>query len=525
MYIKIRTKLIAVLTTFTVALLGVAAYLLITEKTGELTHDIFLNTVQFADFSSEGIISDYDLYLEEGGFVYFSREVREILAQNEYIYAIKLINYKGEIVYDSQVDVKQKYGGVPRLVKDNNQIYQIQSVNPSVATFDGEIVYLTTSAEDGNLIYVDDEENEMDPIEPGTKIKYFVQPADARFSIVYEMTYENLVERIDAMKMRILYLALLGVLLGILMSIVFTSKLSRSVKILAQGAQVIATGDFKHKVYLHTNDEFEILGNAFNKMGDDLEISTKAIIREEQMKKELDLAASIQMELIPKRIPRLAGMDVAAGMIPAAEVGGDSYDVVMPDENSLVSYIGDATGHGVPAALIASITNALFYHFAHEGDIKNALIEANKVLKEKTTTNMFITLCITHYDATTGKFSYASAGHEKVLLYKAVQNKVIEMPGGGMALGMAADISGVITVQEIPMEPGDTALLYTDGIPEAWKSEKEQYGIVNLKRALQEYSDLPTAEAIKNAMLADVKEYTGGYEQKDDMTILVFKKS
>lgn len=524
MLISIRSKLILIITGFTVALLGIAAYLFITEKTNEMTHDIFLNTAQFADLSSDKIITDYDLYLKEEGFVYFNRDVRNILAQNENVYALKLVNYKGEIIYDSETDKTAKYVGASRMVEDMNRLYQVQAVNPSVMTFDGRIVYLTTE-DDGDIKYVDDAENVVEPIKPGMKIQYFVQPVSSRFAVVYEMTYENLSARVYAMKMRIFYLALLGVLLGIVLSFVFSNKISKSIDALTNGASIIAKGDFKYKVYLHTGDELELLGNAFNKMGDDLAESTKAIIYREQVKKELELAAAIQMNLLPGTLPKVAGMDMAAGLLPAEEVGGDCYDFIMRDPNNLIAYIGDVTGHGIPSAIVVSIANALFYTFAHEPNIKDVLVKANKVLKDKTTTNMFITLCMVHWDATAQKMQYVSAGHEQILLYKAKNKKVMEMPAGGMALGMMPDISSVLNISDIPMESGDVAVLYSDGIPEAWKSKSESYGMQNLKRAVQEYSDLPTAEALKNALFADVKEYCGKYKQMDDMTMLVFKKS
>lgn len=523
MIISIRTKLIFILTGFTVILLGIAAYLFVNEKTNEMTHDIFLNTVQFADLSSDRILSDYDLYLKEGGFVYFNRNVQSILAQNENIYALKLISYKGDIIYDSDVDKTEKYTGNERTVKDIDKLNQIQAANPSITTFDGKVVYLLKE-EDGDIKYVDDTEAPTEPVQPGTRIRYFVQPIDSRFAIVYEMTYENLLDRIFAMKVRMLYLALLGVLLGIALSLLFASKISKSIRALVAGAEIIATGNFKHKVNLRTNDELEILGNTFNKMGDDLEESTKAIVYREQVKKELELAAAIQQNLLPKEVPKVAGLDVACGLLPAEEVGGDCYDFIMLDPNNLISYLGDVTGHGIPAAIIVSIANALFYTFAKRSSIKDVLTEANKVLKQKTTTNMFITLCMTHWDATTGSMKYVSAGHEPILLYKAKNRRVVEMPSGGIALGMVPDVSSLLQVSEISMEKDDVAILYSDGIPEAWKNKAETYGMQNFKRAVQEYSDLPSAEAIKNAIFADVKEFCGKYKQMDDMTVVVFKK-
>src|SRR5690606_32671105 len=145
---------------------------------------------------------------------------------------------------------------------------------------------------------------------------------------------------------------------------------------------------FKHRVYVKTKDEVATLANAFNSMAQELEISTKALVYKERVAKELEIAANIQKELLPKEIPVISGLDIAAGILPAEEIGGDCYDFLATDDNNLLMYLGDVTGHGVPAGIVVSIANALIYNYSHDTDMREILSQVNRILKVKTSSNM-----------------------------------------------------------------------------------------------------------------------------------------
>lgn len=138
---------------------------------------------------------------------------------------------------------------------------------------------------------------------------------------------------------------------------------------------------------------------------------------------------------------------------------------------------------------------------------------------------MFMTLVMLKWIASQGKLKYVSAGHEQMVHFHAAEKKVTLTPAGGIALGMLNDISKTLNENEVLMEKDDTLIIYSDGIPECWKNEKEMYGMARLKRAVSEYSDLPSAFALRNALLADVKEFAGKYKQMDDITLIVLKRT
>ena len=174
---------------------------------------------------------------------------------------------------------------------------------------------------------------------------------------------------------------------------------------------------------------------------------------------------------------------------------------------------------------MVSIANALIDSYVYLKDPKQILIQANKILKKKTRTNMFITLILWHWNPTTSQLNLVNAGHEVPLKYTANPVKTEELQKGGLALGMIPDITPLMKDQVVELQKGDCIILYTDGIPETWRNEKEQYGMPEFKRVVTQSCDLPSAEAIKVALLADPKQWSQGYEQKDDMTIMVLKKT
>jgi len=138
---------------------------------------------------------------------------------------------------------------------------------------------------------------------------------------------------------------------------------------------------------------------------------------------------------------------------------------------------------------------------------------------------MFITLVLWHWNVKTQKMNVVNAGHEVPLKFTASTVKTDEMNKGGLALGMMPDISALMKDQYVELAKGDCLVFYTDGVPETWRNEKEQYGMPEFKRVVTQSCDLSSALAIKMALLADVKQWSQGYEQMDDITVMVVKRT
>lgn len=520
---SIKTKLIAVITLLIVGLFATAAIVLIREKQKELTNDIFFESRTFGELTANIIADDYNLYLAEGSFVYFNREINDIFQKTQDIDKIEVLNYTGELLYDSIEETQRQYEGPIRKVTDPGLLQQIQAFYPSIRTIGDRIIYLKKD-ENGAIKYVDINENPVTELGDLERIRFFIFPTGDEFAIAYHLNYANLDAMIIADAIRIALLALLGMIIGLILAIFVANKITRPIRKLKKSSEIIATGDFEHRVNIKTHDELEILGNSFNKMAADLDKSTKALIYKERVAKELELAKKIQDGLIPKEIPDLKGLDISAGVVPAEEIGGDVYDFLKRDDENTMFYVGDVTGHGVPSGILVSITSAMFYSHLKNPDMKEMMIEVNRVLKAKSPPNMFITFCLLNWNEKNEKLTYVNAGHEQIIHYKESDKSVGLLKAGGIALGMFPDIRKMISEQEILLEKDDCAILYSDGIPEAWRSEKEQYGMDRFKNAVQKYGSLETATAIRNAILKDVSDFIGDHKRMDDITIMVIKK-
>ena len=505
-----------------VVIFTIAAFLFINEKKTEMADDIYINSLAFAKLTAANVAHNYDLYLDQNSFVYFNREISSIFEKNDDVSAIKVISYDGVILYNSDEDKDKRYEGAERLTVDSVLVDAVQAENVSVKVLEGDSVFLKQDVE-GDISYVDKNENVIESLESGILFEYLVVPANEKYSVVYTLDYSNLEARVAAMMKRIIYLAIFAIMLGMFLSFGLSSQLTRPISKLVKGASKIAKGDFKARVEINTRDEMKFLGNAFNQMARDLEVSMDAKLYKERVTHELELAKDIQKQILPDMVPEVDGLDIAAGIIPAAEIGGDVYDFI-PQKEKLLMYLGDVTGHGVSAGIVSSIANALFYGYAGNEDLEKIMDGVNRVMKAKTMSNMFMTLCLTQWDSIKKKFTYVSAGHEQIIHYKSSENSVELAPAGGVALGMVKDITQNISVDEIDMQEGDFVVIYSDGIPEAWKNDDEKYGMDRFKSAVQKFGDLDSALAIKKAILADVKQFSGDHEQMDDITLIVAKR-
>ncbi len=525
----LRGKLVLGISIFIVVLFSITAFLQVSEKKKELINDIFIESRSFAELTSDSLVDNYKLYLIPNSFVYFNRSFQDLTAKNEHLGWVKIVSYDGKILFDSNTEKEAQYQGEARMVEDAELLKQIQSKNFSekVAGQDRRIYYKKIVDDQGQVSYdaVDANENPTQALSSDQRVEYVVQPADEEYSVIYGISYQALAARIQATQIRILLLAVFGVGLGILLAIIFGSSVTKPLRQLKKGAEILATGDFSHRVTVKTKDEVYDLAQTFNKMAADLQESMKAMIYKERVGKELELAKQIQQRILPKIIPQAKGLDICAGIVPAEEIGGDCYDFLQPNKDELLFYLGDVTGHGVPSGIVVSIANALFYSMAGSDNLDVILSRVNEVLRAKTTPNMFITLVLMRWMIEQQKFSFVSAGHEKIIHYKASVDTVELLPSGGLALGMVKDVSKLLKVVEVELEKGDVLFIYSDGIPEAWRNKKEIYGLERLQAMIKDYAKFDTALSIRNALLADVYMYRQGYKQMDDMTCIVVKKT
>ncbi|PIQ77993.1 hypothetical protein COV82_02180 [Candidatus Peregrinibacteria bacterium CG11_big_fil_rev_8_21_14_0_20_46_8] len=527
MFHSIKSKLIVGVTALIVVLFSATAFQLIEEKKEELAHDIYVQTRALTELTTPKIADLYETFLAENSFVLFNRELKDVVfRKSDDIEALKIFSFAGEILYDSIAEENRAYEGDTRTVEESGLTERIKSRLPSYALEPregegGRLVYLKKN-QDGTFLAVDRDERPIPPIADDERIANIVFPFDGRFAVQFDLTYAALDARVARMQERIILLTLFGILLGFGFAWFTSTRLTRPIQKLTQGALKLATGDFSTRVFVKTRDEVGVLASTFNQMAVDLQKSLEARVYKERVAKELELASKIHTQILPKELPQVRDIEIAAQVIPAAEVGGDSYDFISVTENKHIFYLGDVTGHGVPAGIVVSIANALIYAYSTSASLPEILINANRVLKLKTAQNMFMTMIMAQYDA--GRLSFVSAGHPGMLHYKAATQQVEVAPTGGIALGMVPDVSKLMKEQELQFESGDCLVMYSDGVPEAVGPDGKMYEMERFKSSLMQHGTLQSADAIKSGLLQDVKNFTGAAEQTDDITFVVVKR-
>jgi serine phosphatase RsbU (regulator of sigma subunit)/predicted ester cyclase len=244
-------------------------------------------------------------------------------------------------------------------------------------------------------------------------------------------------------------------------------------------------------------------------------------IERARIEQELQVARRIQRASLPKEVPELEGWEIHPIYRPAREVGGDFYDFFELQDGHLGIVVGDATGHGVPAALVMasarSMLRAVARASASPGD---ALRRVNDTLATDIPPNMFVTCFYAILDPDRGSLTYANAGHDLPYLHRG-DGEAEELRATGMPLGLMPGM-GYEEKQTI-LEAGEGALLYSDGLAEAHDPEGEMFGFPRLRELVAEHGE---EGSLEEALLEELYSFVGeGWEQEDDITLLTLRRS
>lgn len=256
---------------------------------------------------------------------------------------------------------------------------------------------------------------------------------------------------------------------------------------ISREVKALLTGKRYNRIIPTTIDEIGIFTHFFNEITLNLEKVSTDLKEGKRMSSELDIASQIQNDVLPKEAPEINGLDIVAKTRSAAEVGGDCFDFMQKNKNFYV-YIGDVTGHGVPAGLVMIMVDTLMHAWSQTAkNTEEILIQINHFLYQRMSAQRFMTLVMLRWNAVEQKMYYTGAGHEHVLVYKIKDQSVEAIRSGGIALRMIPDISAIVKEKEVNMEEGDVIVLYTDGITEAKNKNGEMYGLERFKTSLKKH--------------------------------------
>ena len=244
----------------------------------------------------------------------------------------------------------------------------------------------------------------------------------------------------------------------------------------------------------------------------------------ERIEQELRVARSIQQASLPKEVPTLEGWQITPYYQPAREVGGDFYDFFELEDGRVGVVVGDATGKGVPAALVVTATYSMLRAVAQAlGSFSpgEVLAQVNETLLARIPSNMFVTCFYAILDPKSASLSYANAGHDLPYLRRR-GGDAEELRARGMPLGLMSRMS--YEEGEASLREEDSVLFYSDGLVEAHDPKGEMFGFPRLRALVAEDSE--EERPLVDFLMEELYSFVGeGWEQEDDITLLTLKRS
>lgn len=356
----------------------------------------------------------------------------------------------------------------------------------------------------------------------------YYAPISSGWSVAVLFPESEVLADLQSLNRVVFWIGILG--FGSLLAVItlLSTGVTRPIRTLALQTHEIARGNLdlavppvaSHDEVGDLSQSFESMRVALKEYVANLAATTAA---KERIESELKIAQTIQRSFLPKRFPPFPDrdeFDIYAHLEPARQVGGDLYDFFLLDDHQLFFSIGDVSGKGVPAALFMAVTKTLVKGVAElHLSPAQVLTKVNHELFVDNEQMMFVTLYCGVLDLRTGELQYTNAGHLPPLhLRRSGTAAWLELPRGSV-LGITDDVT--YEDRAISLQPGDTLLLYTDGVNEAMDPRQKLFGDERLRTLATAHAGGP--KDLVDALFAAVHQFASGEEQSDDITVLALR--
>lgn len=246
------------------------------------------------------------------------------------------------------------------------------------------------------------------------------------------------------------------------------------------------------------------------------------LIMQERVGRELEIAAEIQESLLPKDIPQFEGVSIAVNSTPAYEVGGDFYDFLAIDDAHLTIAVGDVAGKGIPAAMFTSMVRTMLRVEAFHSQEPHIVIKrVNEILApDLSQAELFITAFVATLDVKNSVLAYANAGHTPGIIYHAQSRTSRLLKATTLPIGI--DREEFRPTQYVHLSPGDTLVLYSDGITEAQNPQGHRFGLQRVQQLIHQHAD-KSPVILKQIILNHLADFQQTETAFDDITLVAIK--
>lgn len=366
---------------------------------------------------------------------------------------------------------------------------------------------------------------------------YLINVGETGFKDIYAVSQIKKSEAFVALRTLLeksLFIALAILAFAIIFSVIFASRLTSNIKKLKEAAEQIGIGHLKIKLNIKSNDEIQNVAESFQWMANRIKQLIVETAEKARLEDELETARLVQSTLLTPPEIDSDCVDIVAHYVPATECGGDVWDAYLYD-NHLTVFIGDATGHGAPAAIVTAVAKSCFSTLTniYKGTLlspEQFMTILNQIIYESCKGKLLMTLCMIQIDLETGEMMLCNGGHESPLSLgtgKKVsgnsedadkKNKAEVLFARGERLGYNPEAEYETTKYQLNV--GDTVLLYTDGVSEARNTEGTDWGERALKKAFSLTVGKPL-NAMRDSLVKALYEHTGDAAQEDDVTFVM----
>ena len=348
--------------------------------------------------------------------------------------------------------------------------------------------------------------------------------------IITSVEKQKALGALDVLLRKSVIFFILLISLTAMISLLASNTLTQALTSLFDATKKVAEGKFNFQVNVKTNDEVGSLAENFNLMAAEVSRLLDQTAEKARMENELRTAKTVQETLFPKPFAQLGNMEISGFYEPASECGGDWWHYSQIGQKVLL-WIGDATGHGAPSALITSAAKSAssIIEWLNVSPAK-ALELLNGCIYDCSRGELMMTFFLASYDISTGELTYANASHEAPFLIRKT-NQPLKRKDlvplnevNNPRLGQSRDT--VYAETTIKIEPGDLLLFYTDGIPDIRNAKGEAWGEREfLKTIVAANKDFPTANDSMSRISSAFQSYRQGSTLIDDVTFFVVKSN
>ncbi len=340
---------------------------------------------------------------------------------------------------------------------------------------------------------------------------------------------QTIVDRVNHKKLRQIIFLIIILVAGYIPLVYLINRILSPFHSLAEWVREVIHGKVdQDEIDIDASDEIGEIAQAFNEMTSKFREAQVNLMEQQKLQKELQVAQEIQQMLLPSDFPKVEGFEIASYYEAAKEVGGDLFDFVEVDDETIGICVADVSGKGVPGSLIMTmIRTALRLESRGNKNPADVLARVNRFVADDMKRGMFVTMFYIILDSRNRIIHYASAGHNPMILYRGSSRQTYYLNPTGFPVGIQLPdlhlFDKTIQTDSIRLREDDILVLYTDGITEAMNAKRELFREERFLETIRRNAHLDVGEFVKSVN-QDLKAFTGGAPQNDDITFVAVKE-